>query len=154
MKRIVIGAIVGALVLAGCSTRTETVTVETDPPGATIEIGDTQITSPGSATLATDREYHVVATHPGCPVGQTEIRQRMDWGSFRLLMLVFPVGIPLGSMHGTMYTLEPTDIHLNLCPPGTIAAAARRAAASTPARPGAAPTPSGEWKELAPEKRR
>jgi hypothetical protein len=152
MKRIVVAVLAGALVLAGCSTRTETVTVETNPPGALVDFGDAQITSPGSTALATNREYHVVVTHPGCPVGQAEIRQRMDWGSFALLMLVFPVGIPLGSMHGTMYTLEPTDINMNLCPPSAPPSAAG-AAAPNPAQPGAAPTPAGDWKELKPEKK-
>jgi hypothetical protein len=151
MNRIAIGALAAAFVLAGCSTRTETVTVETNPPGAIVDFGDTQITSPGSATLATNREYHVVATHPGCPVGQAEIRQRMDWGSFAMLMLVFPVGIPLGSMHGTMYTLEPTDIHLDLCPTETRSATAP-AAAAAPAPPHAAPTPATGWQEVKPEK--
>ncbi len=152
MKRIAIGVLAGAIVLAGCSTRTETVTVETSPPGALVDFGDTQMTSPGSATLATDREYHVVATHPGCPVGQAEIHQRMDWGSFAMLMLVFPVGIPLGSMHGTMYTLEPTDIHMDLCPPVALPSAAA-SAPPAPAQPGAAPTPEADWKELKPQKK-
>jgi hypothetical protein len=149
MKRIALGVLGAALALAACSTRTETVTVETSPPGASVDFGDTQITSPGSATLATDREYHVVATHPGCPVGQAEIHQRMDWGSFALLMLVFPVGIPLGSMHGTMYTLEPTDIHLDLCPNQ----ASTSAAPAAPAQPQAASTPAGEWEVVKPEKK-
>jgi hypothetical protein len=142
MKRLVSGLLAATVVIAGCSTRTEMVTVKTDPPGAVVDFGDTQMTSPGSTMLATNREYHVVATHPGCPVGETEIRQRMDWGSFALLMLVFPVGIPLGSMHGTMYTLEPTSIDLNLCPPE-----ARRGAA-----PLAAATPATGWKEVKPGK--
>jgi hypothetical protein len=149
--RVVIGILAAAFVLAGCSTRTEPVTVETDPPGATVDIGDTQITSPGSAMLATNREYHVVATHPGCPVGQAEIRQRLDWGSFALLMLVFPVGIPLGSMHGTMYRLEPSDIHLDLCPPEARPAAAP-APPATFEHPHAAPTPARGWEEVKPEK--
>jgi hypothetical protein len=152
MKVIAVGTLAAALVMAGCSTRTQTVTVETNPPGATIDFGDTQITSPGSATLATDREYHVVATHPGCPEGQAEIRQRMDWGSFAMLMLVFPVGIPLGSMHGTMYRLEPADIHLDLCPAQAQPASAP-AAAAAPAQSQAEPTPAGEWKELRPKKK-
>lgn len=147
MKKIAIGIAAAALAIAGCSTRTQTITVETTPPGATIDFGDTQITSPGSAVLATNRDYQVLATHPGCPVGQAEIHQRMDWGSFALLMLVFPVGLPLGSMHGTMYRLEPSDLHFDLCPPAAHGAAPQPAVAA-PAKPHAAPTPGGGWEQV------
>jgi hypothetical protein len=138
-----------ALALASCSTRTETVTVETQPTGATIDIGDNQVTSPATVQLATNREYHVVATKPGCPIGEAEIRQRMDWGSFALLMLVFPVGIPLGSMRGTMYTLEPTAMKIDLCPPPSASSSALQATPKL-APPAAALPATGNWEQVKP----
>jgi PEGA domain len=145
-------ALAGAI---GCAPATQTVTIETVPPGATIEVGDQRANSPASVELTTTQDYQVVANKDGYPIGQAEITHQVDWSRAWWQMVLFPVGIA-GSVTGSIYSLEPATVSINLGAP--LAASrleprpASTPAGATPAPPASGPPPAAHWVQIPKEK--
>ncbi len=128
------GALAG-IWLSSCATLihgggTQSVSISTDPPGATVQVGGEQIISPADVTLDRNKTAQVVATKPGYQMATTTIHSEFSWVTVLDIIFVIPWVIDL--VAGSAYTLSPDTVSLVLTPEKS----------SAPA-PVTAPTPSG-----------
>jgi hypothetical protein len=121
---------------------TQTVSISTEPPGATVAVGGQQIIAPAEVTLDRNRNYQIIATKEGYNTATSMIQSRFSWVTVLDLIFIFPWVIDLIS--GSAYTLSPDTISLVLAPKATpvpIIPAAPGPAPTSPA-PSAAPSPA------------
>ncbi len=68
---------------------TQSVSVATDPPGASIKVSGEEI-GPGEVTLKRNRDYQVVATMPGYEIATAAVNSNfsyltvLNWGASRM----------------------------------------------------------------------
>jgi hypothetical protein len=110
---------VAAFVSSSCATLihgggTQTVSISTNPPGATVKVGGEQVVSPAEVTLDRNKTVQVVATLPGYQMATTTIHSEFSWVSVLDLVFIIPWVIDLVS--GAAYTLSPETVDLVLEP--------------------------------------
>jgi PEGA domain-containing protein len=130
-----------AFVCSSCATLihgggTQTVSISTNPPGATVKVGGEQVVSPAEVTLDRNKTVQVVAMLPGYQMATTTIHSEFSWVSVLDLVFIIPWVIDLVS--GAAYTLSPETVDLVLEPEFRDVPRAQLA----PAVPTAAPLPA------------
>ena len=95
---------------------TQTVSISTNPPGATVKVGGEQVISPAEVTLDRDKTVQVVATLPGYEMATTTIHSEFSWVSVLDLIFIIPWVIDLVS--GAAYKLSPETVELVMQPMG------------------------------------
>jgi hypothetical protein len=131
-------ALAAILLNSSCATLihgggTQTVSVSTEPPGATVAVGGQQIVTPAEITLDRNRNYQVIATKEGYDTATSTIQSRFSWVTVLDVVFIFPWVIDLVS--GSAYTLSPDTVSLVLAPKPPVAA--------TPASVAPTPAPQG-----------
>jgi PEGA domain len=129
-----LGVVVAILYLASCATLihgggTQTISISTEPPGATVKVGGQDVIAPGEVTLDRNRDYQVIAIKPGYETGTTNISSRFSWVTVLDLIFILPWVVDLVS--GSAYNLSPDTVNIVLTPRGT----------ATPENPLSAPAP-------------
>lgn len=113
-------AVTVALVwLTSCATLihgggTQTLSVNTEPSGAKVQVGGQEIISPADITLDRNRNYQVIATKEGYEQATTSIQSRFSWVTVLDLVFILPWVIDLVS--GAAYNLTPDNVSLVLNP--------------------------------------
>jgi hypothetical protein len=119
-----IAVLISVLFLSNCATLihgggTQTISVSTEPPGATVKVGGQEVIAPAEVTLDRNRDYQVVATKAGYETGTTNIQSRFSWVTILDLIFILPWVIDLVS--GSAYTLTPDTVSVVLAPNATSA---------------------------------
>ena len=105
---------------AGCASivkgTRQTVAVETNPPGATISIGQTHETSvsPAQLTLKRKNEYELKIEKPGYRTEYVQVDRNLSgwfWANFVSWGLI---GIIVDLTNGAGYKLEPKEVNVEL----------------------------------------
>lgn len=113
-------AVTVALVwLTSCATLihgggTQTISVNTEPSGAKVQVGGQEIISPADITLDRNRNYQVIATKDGYEQATTALQSRFSWVTVLDLVFILPWVIDLVS--GAAYNLTPDNVSLVLTP--------------------------------------
>jgi hypothetical protein len=122
---------------------TQTVSINTQPPGATVKVGGQDLITPAQIALERNRSYQVVAMKTGYETATTNIDSTFSWVTVLDLVFILPWVIDLVS--GSAYALQPELVNLVLTPAtppvpvaATVAIPAARAALA-PVAPPAAP---------------
>jgi hypothetical protein len=108
-----------AIWLSSCATLihgggTQTVSISTEPPGATVQVGGEQVLAPAEVGLHRNRDYQAVATKPGYQTATASIHSGFSWVTVLDLVFVLPWLIDLIS--GSAYTLSPDTVTMVLQP--------------------------------------
>ncbi|HUY27355.1 MAG TPA: PEGA domain-containing protein [Candidatus Binataceae bacterium] len=118
---------------------TQTISISTEPPGATVAVGGQQIIAPADVTLDRNRNYQIIATKEGYATATSTLQSRFSWVTILDLIFIIPWVVDLVS--GGAYNLSPDTVSLVLAPkvaaPPPVAAAP---AAPVPAAPAPAPS--------------
>ncbi|MGH7925619.1 MAG: PEGA domain-containing protein [Candidatus Binatus sp.] len=127
---------------------TQTISVSTNPPGATVKVGGEQVISPAEVTLDRNKTVQVVATLPGYQMATTTIHSEFSWVSVLDLIFIIPWVIDLVS--GAAYTLSPdtVDLVLERSPgdaPRVQPAPEARRTPLVPMNPAVAPNVADQW---------
>ena len=114
-----IAVIVAVCWLTSCATLihgggTQTVSINTDPPGAKITVDGQNAIAPAELKLDRDRDHQVVAELPGYDDGVATIQSHFSWITIVDVVLIFPWLIDL--MSGGSDYLDPDAIDLVLAP--------------------------------------
>jgi hypothetical protein len=109
---------IGAFLFASCATLIngthQTVPVNVQPSGASIQVGGSQYVSPVDASLARDRDYQVIAIKPGYETQTTELHSSFSGWTFLDLIFITPWAVDLAD--GAAYKLEPMTVQMQLQP--------------------------------------
>jgi hypothetical protein len=92
----------------------ETVPINVQPAGATIQVGGSQYISPADASLARDRDYQIIASKPGYETQTTELHS--SFSGWTLLDTIFIIPWAVDLADGAAYKLEPTTVEMQLQP--------------------------------------
>ncbi|MBF6560209.1 MAG: PEGA domain-containing protein [Candidatus Binataceae bacterium] len=115
-------ALSAAILCGSCATLihgggTQTISISTVPPGATVQVGGQQVVSPAEVTLDRNKTAQVVATKPGYDMATTTVESHFSWVTVLDLIFILPWVIDLVS--GAAYTLSPDTVSLVLAPSST-----------------------------------
>ncbi|NIA21416.1 MAG: PEGA domain-containing protein [Anaerolineaceae bacterium] len=122
-RRLVLYAICLVILLCaapGCATimhgRTQTISITSDPPGATARVGPSTIVTPGQVTLDTNKSYTVTFEMPGYAMSSAVISKKASgwlWGN--ILIGGIP-GLIIDLASGSANRLRPEVVHARLQP--------------------------------------
>jgi hypothetical protein len=120
--------VVSIFFLSNCATLihgggTQTISIATEPPGATVKVGGQDVITPGDVTLDRNRDYQVIALKSGYDTGTTNIQSRFSWVTVLDLIFILPWVVDLVS--GSAYTLTPDTVNIVLVPQAGAAPAAQ-----------------------------
>jgi hypothetical protein len=123
---VVVVCVCAVLTSSSCATlihggATQTVSISTDPPGATVQVGGKEVITPAEVTLDRNKTVQVVATKPGYQMATTTIHSEFSWVTVLDSIFILPWVIDLVS--GSAYTLSPDTVRLVLTPSDTRAGA-------------------------------
>jgi hypothetical protein len=132
-----LGPVVAVLFLSSCATLihgggTQTISISTEPPGATVKVGGQDVIAPGEVTLDRNRDYQVIAIKPGYDTGTTNINSRFSWVTILDLIFILPWVVDLVS--GSAYNLTPDTVNIVLTPQASATPVAQPPAAAPPTR--------------------
>jgi hypothetical protein len=96
--------------------REQLVSIYTDPPGASVEVGGQQTVSPVLVSLDRNVSTRVVAWKPGYETATATLHSSYSWATYLDLILIAPWVIDLVS--GALYSLSPDIVNLQLTPVG------------------------------------
>ena len=88
----------------GCGAQ-QTVSISTDPPGATVQVGGQQVVSPAEVVLDRYTIHQVVATKPGYEMATATIGPAYSWATVLDLIFILPWMVDL--VVNGIYTLSP-----------------------------------------------
>ena len=92
----------------------QTIPINVQPSGATIQVGGSQYISPVDASLARDRDYQIIASKAGYETQTTELHSSFSGWTFLDLIFIIPWAVDLAD--GAAYKLEPTTVEMQLQP--------------------------------------
>jgi heme A synthase len=113
------------LVLTGCATitrgTTEVLVVETDPPGATVEISSGhQCSSPCTVELKRKHDYHVKIAKAGYEPIETDVKSQIVGagaaGMAGNVLVGGLIGVGVDALSGATKGLKPNPLSVNLAP--------------------------------------
>jgi hypothetical protein len=113
----VLAVVLAAVFLTDCATLihgggTQTISVNTEPPGATVKVGGQDLIAPAEVTLDRNRDFQVVAMKDGYDPATTTIQSRFSRVTVLDIIFILPWVIDLVS--GSAYTLSPDTVNLVL----------------------------------------
>jgi len=91
---------------------TQTVSINTQPAGARVSVGDQTVIAPAEVKLDRDKDYQVVASMPGYDDATATIESHFSWITVMDMVLILPWVVDLIS-GGSDY-LEPDEVNLQL----------------------------------------
>ena len=102
----------------------QTVSISTQPPGATIEVADQRAVSPAEVVLDRYTTHRIVATKPGYVMATATIGPTYSWATVLDLILVLPWLVDmvsngvytLGPESNAIWTFSPNSVDLVLTP--------------------------------------
>jgi PEGA domain len=92
----------------------QTVSISTNPPGATVRVGNQQVVSPAQLSLDRYTGYEVVATKPGYNTATATIDSAYSWATVVDLIFIAPWLVDMVS--NSVYSLSPDNMNLVLEP--------------------------------------
>jgi hypothetical protein len=92
----------------------QTVSISTNPSGATVQVDAQQVVSPAQVALDRYKTAQVVATKPGYEMATATIDSAYSWATVVDLIFIVPWFIDLVS--NALYTLSPDTVNLVLTP--------------------------------------
>ena len=92
----------------------QTIPVNVQPSGASIQVDGSQYVSPVDASLARDRDYQVIASKPAYETQTTELHSSFSGWTFLDLVFIIPWAVDLAD--GAAYKLEPMTVQMQLQP--------------------------------------
>ena len=112
----------------------QNVMINSDPPGATAQVGGLLITTPTSVSLLRNEDYIFNVEKEGCQRGQAQIYHRFDWNSTILGnalwaaplvffeypsgLILYSIGVAVDFYSGGAWRLEPKLVTVPLlCQP-------------------------------------
>jgi hypothetical protein len=112
-----------SMVLISCGTiihgTTQTIQINSTPPGATARVDGRELETPTSVSLARNKDYTVGMEKAGCEPGQANIGRGFNGFATIVgnLLWLMP-GVLVDVLAGGAWTLEPETVHVELaCPP-------------------------------------
>jgi hypothetical protein len=115
-------ALIAALALGSSSCATliygggaqQTVSISTDPSGATVQVDRHQVVSPAQIVLERYTNHEVVATKPGYQMATATIVSDYSWATVVDMIFILPWVIDM--VCNGIYTLSPDTVNLVLTP--------------------------------------
>jgi len=106
---------------ASCATifhgKSQTININTDPPGAHVVVGGNTFVTPAEITLRRDESYSIVAEKPGYQQATANIEHSVEWYTF-LGNIIFGglIGWAIDFSSGSAYELSPESITMPMTP--------------------------------------
>lgn len=92
----------------------QTVSISTEPLGATVQVDRQRLVSPADVVLDRYTNHTVVATKPGYGMAGTIIYSDYSWATYLDLILIVPW--VLDTLSNAVYSLSPDKVNLVLTP--------------------------------------
>lgn len=119
MKRIVSLVLLLTFTTAGCGTivhgTRQKITIESEPPGATVNVGNHVVETPATISLARSQDYMILVRKDGYEDGHAVLNRRFNGVASFLgnIMWLLP-GLLIDIAAGGAWTLEPDHISVTL----------------------------------------
>jgi hypothetical protein len=119
MKRVLYFLLIFMSVIeAGCATmfmgKNQFIKIESDPPGATVKVGDEVAITPAIVLLRRKDDYVAVVEKSGYEPIYSKIESRFNYGMFLNLLILFPPGMIVDAATGAAWTLNPDKLNIKL----------------------------------------
>ncbi len=103
---------------AGCATmfmgKNQFIKIESDPPGATVKVGDDTAITPAIVLLRRKDDYVAVIEKQGYEPIYSKIESRFNYGMFLNLLILFPPGMIVDAVTGASWSLSPDNLNVKL----------------------------------------